>query len=312
MNYEKKYKEALERARDMMSYKEVRREDMEYLFPELKENENEKIRKQIISFLKEFEYDHYRSLNFSSWIAWLEKQGEQKSSWSEEDESSFLGALWCCKKAASIAKDENEMGTVWCAERWLKSLKDRYTWKPTEKQGEQKPFDYENANIQQKDFATVKTKFNKGDWIVNHYNHVACIESIDEKHYVLSCDDGSRERWSFMYIDRNWHLWTIQDAKDGDVLCTYECNKPKIVFILKENPIVFILKGTSRKHYVFNYHCYYNIMYPCFESNFKTGCLAPNKEDVKPATEEQRNLLFQKMKEFGYEWDANKKELINL
>ena len=64
----------------------------------------------------------------------LEKQGEQKPSWSEEDEISFLNTLWCCKKVASIAKDENEMGTVWYAERWLKSLKDRCTWKPTEKQ----------------------------------------------------------------------------------------------------------------------------------------------------------------------------------
>ena len=38
MNYENRYKEALERAKDMLSYKEVRREDMEYLFPELKES----------------------------------------------------------------------------------------------------------------------------------------------------------------------------------------------------------------------------------------------------------------------------------
>ena len=28
-----------------------------------------------------------------------------------------------------------------------------------------------------------------------------------------------------------------------------------------------------------------------------------------PATKEQRDLLFQKMKEAGYEWDAEKKEL---
>lgn len=37
MYYEKKYKEALEKAKDMLSYKEVRKEDMEYLFPELNE-----------------------------------------------------------------------------------------------------------------------------------------------------------------------------------------------------------------------------------------------------------------------------------
>lgn len=30
---------------------------------------------------------------------------------------------------------------------------------------------------------------------------------------------------------------------------------------------------------------------------------------VRPATKEQRDLLFSKMKEAGYEWDADKKEL---
>lgn len=75
MNYEEKYKEALEKAREI--YKEdFKAMWLKNLFPELKENEDEKIRKQILSFLKEFECDHYRNLDFSSWIAWLEKQGE--------------------------------------------------------------------------------------------------------------------------------------------------------------------------------------------------------------------------------------------
>ena len=34
-----------------------------------------------------------------------------------------------------------------------------------------------------------------------------------------------------------------------------------------------------------------------------------NGNSIHPATEEQRELLFQKMKEEGYEWDAEKKEL---
>lgn len=43
----------------------------------------------------------------------------------KEDEIALQDALWCCKQAASIAKDENEMGNVWYAEKWLKSLKER-------------------------------------------------------------------------------------------------------------------------------------------------------------------------------------------
>lgn len=34
-------------------------------------------------------------------------------------------------------------------------------------------------------------------------------------------------------------------------------------------------------------------------------------DNLKPATKEQRKLLFQKIKESGYEWLADKKELIN-
>ena len=39
------------------------------------------------------------------------------------------------------------------------------------------------------------------------------------------------------------------------------------------------------------------------------------KEDfskIHPATTEQRNFLFQKMKNMGYEWDVKEKKLIKL
>ena len=44
-----------------------------------------------------------------------------------------------------------------------------------------------------------------------------------------------------------------------------------------------------------------------FHSSLK--CITIQDEDVQPATKEQRDLLFSKMKEAGYEWDADKKEL---
>ena len=50
---------------------------------------------------------------------------QPKQDWSEEDEIALGDALWCCKQAASIAKDENDMGNIWYAETWLKSLKQR-------------------------------------------------------------------------------------------------------------------------------------------------------------------------------------------
>lgn len=57
---------------------------------------------------------------------------EQKPAWSEEDENGLGDALWAIQQARTIAKDENDMGNLWYAENWIKSLKERYTWKPSE------------------------------------------------------------------------------------------------------------------------------------------------------------------------------------
>lgn len=82
MDYEKKYKNALEWARKVMQGKVgfVRDEVLE-LFPELKESEDERIRKALVELVKCNERSGYTLLNnisTSSMLAWLEKQGEDK------------------------------------------------------------------------------------------------------------------------------------------------------------------------------------------------------------------------------------------
>lgn len=73
MNYEDNYKQALERAKDMLSYKEVRQEDMEYLFPELKNIEDE----QMIEKLKSCVYAADLTIEGrNELITWIEKQHE--------------------------------------------------------------------------------------------------------------------------------------------------------------------------------------------------------------------------------------------
>jgi len=57
---------------------------------------------------------------------------ERKQEWSEEDEAGLSDVLWAIEQARTIAKDENDMGNLWCAEKFAKSIKDRYTWKPSE------------------------------------------------------------------------------------------------------------------------------------------------------------------------------------
>ena len=49
------------------------------IFPELKENEDERIKEEIISHLQYLsKYCSESMPNVDKWIAWLEKQGEQK------------------------------------------------------------------------------------------------------------------------------------------------------------------------------------------------------------------------------------------
>lgn len=52
-----------------------------------------------------------------------------KSVWSEEDEIGLGDTLWAIKQARTIAKDENDMGNLWYAENWLKSIKSRISLK---------------------------------------------------------------------------------------------------------------------------------------------------------------------------------------
>lgn len=140
MDYEKKYKDALERAKNINNEHRAQPFDvMTKVFPELKESDDDRIRKEIIYHIQNCD-DTIDEVKEKRMIAWLEKQGkstlesikEEKVAWSEEDETALGDALWCCKQAASIAKDENDMGNIWYAENWLKSLKDRVKpqWKP--------------------------------------------------------------------------------------------------------------------------------------------------------------------------------------
>ena len=133
MNYEKKYNEALSKAKDMLSYKEVRREDMEYLFPELKESDDEKIRKEFTEFLKKASEGYldmktpYKT--FGKWLAWLEKQGqgEQRIAWSKDDEEKY-SRLNDFIYSTSYCDSRKEFSD------WLKSLKGRIQ----SKKGEQR------------------------------------------------------------------------------------------------------------------------------------------------------------------------------
>lgn len=72
MDYEKLYKEALERAKEFVCIDNI--EVAEYIFPELNKLGDEKIRKALIRF---FSGGETLDITPTEAVAWLEKQGQQ-------------------------------------------------------------------------------------------------------------------------------------------------------------------------------------------------------------------------------------------
>lgn len=219
----------------------------DYIFPELKEGDGEKwIPKEIAKYLKE--KGDFRSC----WLAWLEKQCEQKIKTPEE----------------SLGIDSDTYNKI----------VDECIY------GEQKTTD------------NVEPKFHKGEWIIHlgTENIYQVVARIDNQYQLKYGDNYTIQKCAV--VDICARLWDIaKDAKDGDVLFTSSTASHE----------TFIFKNIDEKG---NAKCYF--AYDS-EDGFREGKyhFIGRATKCKPATKEQRDLLFQKMHEAGYEWDADKKEL---
>ena len=128
-------------------------------------------------------------------------------------------------------------------------------------------------------------KFKVKDWITNG-KYTYRIEEVIGNCYKYSSNKDSISFESISTTDKNYHLWTIRDAKPGDVLIT----KYKDTFIFK----------AIRRYAVYDYCGLYSGKFSAKLSIVNNGTT-----DYVPATKEQRDLLFKKMKEEGYEWDED-------
>ena len=156
------------------------------------------------------------------------------------------------------------------------------TW--LEKQGEQNTDD------------KVEPKFKVGDWLQYRNAKPFLVEEVNAQGYV-SGDSCLPFEW-----ENEIHLWTIQDAKDGDVLLS-----PSTPEGDKECP--FIFKEIDKDGIVRSYVALLQSEHLKIADGITNVVGYANAGYHTPATKEQRDLLFQKMKEAGYEWDAEKKEL---
>lgn len=97
---------------------------------------------------------------------------------------------------------------------------------------------------------------------------------------------------------KDWSKWH-RPFKDGDIISYTFWRKP-VVFIYREN-------GTCNT----SYYTAYSYEIDKFYSD-GTGALAGDRDDLKFATEEEKQRLFEVIKENGYKWNAKTKTLEKL
>jgi len=94
IDYKKLYEEALERARKFTIPDAV--EALKYVFPELAESEDERVRKELLEHCinrRDGKQVCVDAGDYRRWADWLEKQGEKSNSVYDEELSEMLGSI---------------------------------------------------------------------------------------------------------------------------------------------------------------------------------------------------------------------------
>ena len=251
MDYEKKYKEALSWMQSLYNgLHGVTKEEAEHYFPELKENEDERIRRFLINFIKA--------------CGWTEKKGEQKPQ----------------GKTALEAINKEKVDNANKVEPKDYSSIDPHFGKPIDK---------------------VEPKFKAGDWIVWQGKYFKV--NYNGCGYELTDQNGKSTSLEYGVIDKTANLWRIQDAKAGDVLYSPKNSVVECIVLIGGWKR---LDGDKSLCAAITYQVKENeIEVPVVGAIWWSGKI----NSFCPATKLQRDILFQKMKEAGYEWDVDKKKL---
>ena len=286
-----RYDEALARANEMIKSMTniggvAKVDDIQHIFPELKESDDElmiQYFKDLAPFDKADELYEKYGFSHKDAIAWLEKQGVHAKfingiQVGDKVTRSEYGVLVNLSKINRVANKQGEQ-KIKTPEESLGIDSDTYNKIVDECiYGEQKPI------------YKVEPNFKVGDWVVYCNDDVDLITGIEENGYCVN-----NSGYIPFICESDIRLWTVQDAKDGDVLAW---DDSKCIALFKN-----IYDEDSFNSYGF---------VGCCTGTFESRQSYHDIEGAHPATKEQRDLLFQKMHEAGYEWDAEKKELIKI
>ena len=133
-------------------------------------------------------------------------------------------------------------------------------------------------------------KFNVGDWVfaTNDGEGPWLITAITDNYYTLQDTQENEASVAQITIDNKYHLWSLKDAKPGDVLISEDDKHP---FIFKKflgyAPSAYCGIDTTDSIYISD------------EDRPWT------RDTVRPATYEERQLLFNKLEEKNYKWDTD-------
>jgi hypothetical protein len=344
----KAYDEAIKKAKGVIEQNplmEYLKKGIEYILPELKENEDERIRKEIVSAINIYCSEYHRGTKVrNDMLDWLEKQGQVKDSCISQHENKT-----CKENGNSLTSEDIRKGLIQYFSTftldtfagldpkkilaWLEAqgehakfrnkiqVGDKVTRnrdgmlvnlsqlkRVAKKQGEQKkellqelddkvnnalenetPESLGKFLDKQKPADKVEPKFKVGDWGVNTVGDTNQVVKVWEDGYTLDNDTFLSNSWA----TEHYHRWTIQDAKDGDVLATIKGGVFIYAKVLYNKPYAYC--GVDK--------------FGVFKDNCLNNNWTNSVDNIHPATKEQRDTLMKAMADAGYTFDFEKKEL---
>ena len=238
------YDEALERARAINNGKDVDVESgttiCEYIFPELKESEDEKIKKDLIQWVDEFPDTIWRGHYKKDIIAWLEKQGDKDKLIQELGEYKVKYTQEVLEKHINSMnnKDNERLRKTTIAflkdfaEKGYENAVECIDW--IEKQGEDKK-EINNFDVLPGLYKCIHRMFDgtpDGRLLFEIGNVYKCLSKHDRAEFEVSyghsvyLEDPVVCKYFIPFESKdeqassqtNERTQTIQDAKDGDVL----------------------------------------------------------------------------------------------
>ena len=302
------YKEKVIALLNSQELSKEQKEKLENIFPELKENGDERIRKALIDYFDDAikaDENPLHGIQTHEVINWLERQGEKRPT--ENVEKKFCegdkvvsnqdGKVYIVGTEYFIRGDNICLHEIDGYHKWTNRddlNKNYHLWTSEETDprigctNDKGCVTCDNGNLKE---IKIEPKFKVGDWVVRGKTIIQ-ISDIQGQYYIGIDMYGN----NLTSRSDKIHLWTIQDAKDGDVLA----------YATDEGDSWIMIYRSLYEPYEGHVH-YHALLVNDDFSDKGTCCICIN--NLKPATKEQRDLLFQKMKEAGYEWDTNNKEL---